>query len=73
MASEVYALFARDKISKAVDAQYLSELLLKSYKEKDFTSEQLKDMLPIYLVEAIEYVTGNGLQDDVGNKVGNDG
>jgi putative ATP-dependent endonuclease of OLD family len=73
MASEVYAMFARDKISKAVAAQYLSELLLKSYKEKDFTSEQLKDMLPIYLVEAIEYVTGNGLQDDVGNKVGNDG
>ena len=73
MASEVYAMFARDKISKAVAAQYLSELLLRDYKEKAFTSEQLKDMLPVYLVEAIEYVTGNGLQGDVANKVGNDG
>ena len=73
MASEVYAMFARDKVSKAIAAQYMSELLLKNYEQKIFTSEQLKEVLPVYLVAAIEYVTGNGLQDDVANKVGNDG
>jgi putative ATP-dependent endonuclease of OLD family len=73
MASEVYAKFARDKASKAIAAQYLSELLLRNYEERAFTSEQLKELLPAYLVEAIEYVTGNGLQDDVANKVKNDG
>jgi len=73
IASEVYAKFARDKASKAIAAQYLSELLLRNYEENAFTSEQLKELLPAYLVEAIEYVTGSGLQDGVANKVKNDG
>lgn len=73
MASEVYAMFVRDKASKAIAAQYLSELLLRNYEERAFTSEQLKGLLPAYLVEAIEYVTSNGLHDDEASKVKNDG
>ncbi len=72
IASEVYAMFARDKVSKAIAAQYLSELLLRKYEEKVFTSEKLKNMLPVYLVEAIKYVTSNGFQVDLVNKVRND-
>lgn len=67
IASEVYAKFARDKVSKAIAAQYLSELLIKHYEDKVLTSEQLKALLPVYLVEAIEYVTGSGFKKVVVN------
>jgi putative ATP-dependent endonuclease of OLD family len=60
LATEVYALFARDNASKAIAAQYLSELLVKYHEEGHFTTDQLKSSLPSYLVEAIEYVTGFG-------------
>ena len=73
IASEVYAKFARDKVSKAIAAQYLSEILLRHYEEKVFTSEQLKALLPAYLVEAIEYVTGNGFQEIAVSTEENDG
>ena len=73
IASEVYAKFARDKVSKAIAAQYLSEILLRHYEEKVFTSEQLKALLPAYLVEAIEYVSGNGFQEVAVSTEENDG
>lgn len=60
LATEVYALFTRDNASKAIAAQYLSELLVKNHKEGRLTTEQLKSSLPSYLVAAIEYVTGFG-------------
>jgi len=60
LATEVYALFARDKASKAIAAQYLSELLVKYHGEGHLTTDQLKSSLPSYLVAAIEYVTGFG-------------
>jgi putative ATP-dependent endonuclease of OLD family len=72
IATEVYAKFARDKVSKAIAAQYLSELLLRHYEEKAFISKQLKAMLPTYLVEAIEYVTGNGHLETDGSTEEND-
>ena len=60
LASEVYALFARDNASKSIAAQYLSELLVKKHEEGHLTTDQLKSRLPSYLVAAIEYVTGFG-------------
>ena len=58
LASKVYALFVRDKASKAIAAQYLSELLVQDYENGSLTSDQLISFLPSYLVNAIEYVTG---------------
>lgn len=58
LATEVYALFARDNASKAIAAQYLSELLVNNYEMGCLSSEQLISSLPSYLVAAIEYVTG---------------
>jgi putative ATP-dependent endonuclease of the OLD family len=60
LATEVYALFARDNASKSIAAQYLSELLVKSHIEGYLTTDQLKSSLPSYLVAAIDYVTGFG-------------
>lgn len=60
IATEVYALFARDNASKAIAAQYLSELLVKYHEAGHLTTDQLKSSLPSYLVAAIEYVTGFG-------------
>ena len=43
------------KVSKSVAAQYLSEILIRRYKN---APEKLKAKLPSYIVNAIEYVTG---------------
>lgn len=59
LASEVYALFARDNASKAIAAQYLTELLARDYEMGFLTTDQLTSILPVYLVEAIKYVTGD--------------
>ena len=72
LASHVYAMFAKDGVSKAIAAQYLAEILEDEIKEqkmtkqiaeerkkenKPLTCETLQDNLPSYLVEAIKYVT----------------
>jgi putative ATP-dependent endonuclease of OLD family len=58
LASHVYAKFARDKVSKPIAAQYLAQRLLCKYKRKEITADSLRDMLPAYITEAIEYVAG---------------
>ena len=64
LASHVYAKFAKNSgVSKAIAAQYLAERLLDKHKEKKLTSDQLRASLPKYLVEAIDYVTGNSEQE----------
>jgi len=58
VASKVYAMFATKSVSKTIAAQYLAESLIQNYKN----SEQMKLALPKYLIEAIEYVTGNSYE-----------
>jgi putative ATP-dependent endonuclease of OLD family len=73
IASEVYAMFAKRKVSKAIAAQYMAERLLKNYKNGILTSGQLRSALPTYLVEAIDYVTGETPHEAEANEGENDG
>lgn len=57
LASNVYAKFAKDGVSKAVTAQYLAQRLQYKHKIGKFTSDDLRKRLPTYLTKAIEYVT----------------
>jgi len=58
LASSIYAKFARDKVSKPIAAQYLAQRLLCKYKRKEISADSLRQLLPVYLTEAIDYVTG---------------
>lgn len=58
LASHIYAKFAKDNVSKPVAAQYLAERLQRKYMKGDLTSDDLRERLPVYLTEAINYVTG---------------
>ncbi len=58
LASNVYAKFANDGVSKAVAAQYLAERLQTRYKTGQLTRGDLRKRLPRYLINAIDYVTG---------------
>jgi len=65
LASQVYARFAKNGVSKAIAAQYLAERLESRYNKGELTAEDLCNRLPKYLLRAIEYVTdiassGNG-------------
>jgi len=72
-ASRVYALFTRGATtSKAITAQYLAERLEKRVKEDGLTTDGLKALLPSYLKEAIDYVTG-GTETAGGGGTGADG
>jgi putative ATP-dependent endonuclease of OLD family len=57
LASEVYARFAKDDVSKAIAAQYLANRLQSKHKKGELTSADLRTHLPKYLIEAIDYVT----------------
>ncbi len=53
----VYAHFVTGtKASKAIAAQYLAQILEWELKRGKLTPAELRDRLPAYLVEAIEYV-----------------
>ena len=55
LAARVYALFEnRTKASKTISAQYLAGAL----ENKQLTPDAWREVLPPYLVEAIDYVTG---------------
>lgn len=58
LASHVYAKFAKDKVSKPISAQYLAQRLLCKYTNEKITADSLRQMLPLYITEAIDYVTG---------------
>jgi putative ATP-dependent endonuclease of OLD family len=58
LASHIYAMFTRKKVSKAVTAQYLAQRLFCKYENKTITASSLRQMLPTYIAEAIDYVTG---------------
>jgi putative ATP-dependent endonuclease of OLD family len=57
MSVHVYAHFVTGtKASKAIAAQYLAQILEWELKRGKLTPAELRDRLPAYLVEAIEYV-----------------
>ncbi len=64
LASNVYAKFARNRISKAIAAQYLAERLEDKYGKNQKSRDELRTKLPKYLIDAIDYVTGFGKEDD---------
>jgi putative ATP-dependent endonuclease of OLD family len=57
LASEVYARFMRDGVSKAITAQHLASLLSEAFHAGQLTSGKLRQSLPKYLIDAIEHVT----------------
>lgn len=58
IASKVYAMFTKGQMaSKPMAAQYLAELLDKEIENGLLTCEALREKLPKYLINAIEYVT----------------
>ena len=71
LASNVYAKFARDGVSKAVAAQYLAELLQKKVKKNELTGDALRTKLPKYLTDAIDYVT-RADEEDAAHKADKD-
>lgn len=56
-AAHVYARFASEGASKAIGAQYLAELLETELKAATLSPEDLRQLLPPYLVAAIVHVT----------------
>ena len=58
LASRVYAKFAKDGVSKAVAAQYLAERLELKHAAGLLTPDSLRARLPKYIVDSIDYVTG---------------
>jgi putative ATP-dependent endonuclease of OLD family len=57
LAAHIYAMFTRKKVSKAITAQYLAQRLLCKAKKEEISASSLRAMLPVYITEAIDYVT----------------
>lgn len=58
IASTIYSKLERSGASKAIVAQYLAELLKLRFGRAESTSNDLRQRLPAYLTNAIDYVTG---------------
>ncbi len=70
LSSYIYAQFTRPtKASKAISAQYLADILERSFRNGTLTEDGLRGMLPGYLVEAIEYVTGGPVAGGAGEAI----
>lgn len=57
LCSEIYKFFHSRVASKSIAAQYLSEILPDHCKEQKMDTKAFRELLPKYLVEAIEYLT----------------
>lgn len=57
LCSHIYRLFHAGNASKAIAAQYLSELLPKFCEKEGIDSSGFRELLPAYLVDAIDHVT----------------
>lgn len=57
LASEVYARFMKDGVSKAIAAQYLASLLSEAVCNGQLNVGELRAKLPKYLIAAVEHVT----------------
>lgn len=58
-ATKIYAPLAKGSVSKSVTAQYLARILMRTGQSHIRTPAEWKDVLPDYIVNAIEYVTAN--------------
>lgn len=58
LCSSIYRAFKTEGASKATAAQFLAEIITKMIKVRFITGENLREMLPKYLVNAIDYATG---------------
>ena len=63
LASMVYAKFAKNGVSKAIAAQFLSERLQSKHVKNELASDDLRKRLPKYLIQAIGHVTRAGTKD----------
>ncbi|MEA3225605.1 MAG: ATP-dependent endonuclease, partial [Planctomycetota bacterium] len=63
LCSQIYRLFHSRAASKAIAAQYLAELLLDHCKTKEIDAAAFRKLLPVYLVDAIEYLTPQPAQE----------
>jgi putative ATP-dependent endonuclease of OLD family len=57
LASLVYAQITGNGVSKPIAAQYLAEILENRFQKNELNAQTLRRKLPIYLVQAIVYVT----------------
>jgi len=59
--SETEYARGKTKVSKTITAQFLANILTENYSDK---REQLRELLPEYIVDAIDYVTSSEQDDD---------
>jgi len=57
LCSQIYQLFQSGAASKAIAAQYLAELLPDHCKAEEIDAARFRELLPVYIVDAIEFVT----------------
>ena len=57
LCSHIYRLFHTGSASKAIAAQYLADILFKECDQGNLDTTELREKLPSYLVDAIDYVT----------------
>lgn len=58
-ASHVYAMITANGVSKPIAAQYLAEILENKFRKNELNAQTLRGKLPLYLVQAITYVTSS--------------
>ena len=58
LCSHIYKLFHSKDASKAITAQYLAEILSAEFPSGALNASLLRSRLPKYIVDAIDYVTG---------------
>lgn len=54
----IYKEFHKGGVSKAITAQYLSEILRQKYHKTEVASTTFRNLVPSYILQAIDYVTG---------------
>lgn len=64
-AARIYAPLAKGSVSKSITAQYLARILMRTGKSHMRTLAKWKDVLPNYIVDAIEYVTADSPTADI--------
>jgi len=73
LASHVYAKITSNGVSKSIAAQYLAEILEKRFQKNELNAQTLRSKLPLYLVQAIAYVTSSFDEAITSGLVGEEG
>ncbi|OIR05962.1 hypothetical protein GALL_117590 [mine drainage metagenome] len=73
LASHVYAKITSNGVSKPIAAQYLAEILENRFQKNELNAKTLRSKLPVYLVQAIAYVTSSFDEVNTSGLVGEDG